>query len=190
MKKLRLALIGICFMLVFLAGCKSVGMIQVEPVNVSSLDNNTALVTFLRPSFMGQAIQFGIWDSDKFVGHISTQSYIQYKTTPGKHIFLARSGNWSCVEAELKGGKSYFMIVNTRMGAWRARVALDPVNKEDNISEKRINQWLTKLNATGVDPAKVEAYESAGAQSVKNAMDNIDSGKANCNVLNPDDYKF
>ena len=190
MRKLKLSLIGLCFMFVFLSGCKSVGMIQVEPMDISSIDSNTALVTFLRPSFMGQAVQFGLWDSDKFVGHISTQSYIQYKTTPGKHIFLAKSENWSCVEAELIGGKSYFMIVNTRMGGFRARVALDPVNKEDNMSEERINKWLTKLNATGVDPAKVEAYESAGAQSVKSAMNNIDSGKANCNVLNSDDHKF
>ncbi len=190
MKKLKLSLIGLCFMLLFLTGCKSVGMIAVKPVDVSNIDKNTVLVTFLRPSFMGQAIQFGIWDTDKFVGHISTQSYIQYKTTPGKHIFLARSENWSCVEAELEGGKSYFMIVNTRLGGWRARVSLDPVNKEDNVSEERINKWLTKLNATGVDPAKVEAYESAGGQSVKAAMDNINSGKANCNFLNPDDHKF
>ncbi|MCP3898279.1 MAG: hypothetical protein GY707_00945 [Desulfobacteraceae bacterium] len=189
MKKLKLVLIGFCFMLVFV-GCKSTGMIPVEPVDVSNIDKNTVLVTFLRPSFMGSAIQFGMWDGEKFIGHLSSSSYIQYKTTPGKHLFLARAENWACVEADLEGGKSYFMIGNARMGAWRARVALDPVNKEDNISEERINQWLTKLNATGVDPAKIEAYESAGGQSVKAAMNNINSGKANCNVLNSDDNKF
>ncbi len=129
-------------MLLFLAGCKSPGMIPAKPVDMSSLDSNTALVTFIRPAFVGTAIQFRMWDSEKFIGHLSSQSYIQYKTTPGKHLFLARSENWSCVEAELEGGKSYFIIGKVRMGLLKARVALDPVNKGDNISKEKIKNSI------------------------------------------------
>jgi hypothetical protein len=189
MKKLRLMAIGICFTLIFLAGCKSTGMIQVQPVDISSLDNNTALVTFIRPAFVGAAIQFRMWDSGNFIGHLSSQSYIQYKTTPGKHLFLARAENWSCVEAELEGGKSYFIIGKVRMGLMKARVALDPVNKEDNISEEKINTWLTKLSATGADPSKVEAYTKAGAAQIKKAINNIEQGRAKCNTLSIEDYR-
>ena len=189
MKKTRLLLIGICFILVSLAGCKSVAMIQVEPVDISSIDSNTALVTFLRPAWDDNVLQFGMWDGEHFIGHLYSQSYIQYKTTPGKHLFLARSENWACVEAELEGGKSYFIIAETRFGILRSRVALDPISKGDNISEEKINQWLTKLHALGVDSAKAEAYAKAGAEMVRKAIDKIEQGKVRCNTISLEDYR-
>ena len=135
MKKSRLILIGICLMLVFLAGCKSSIMTMVQPVNVSSIDGNTALVTFVRPSSYAPAIQFGVWDSETFVGIVSGKSYVQYRATPGEHLFLARAENWSCVEADLEVGKSYFIITAVRMGVLKARVSLEPVNKGDDVSD-------------------------------------------------------
>ncbi len=179
MKKIRLISIVICFMLIFLAGCKSSVMMGVQPVNIATLDNNTAMVTFIRSGFVGKAIQFGIWDSEKWVGVLASDSYIQYKASPGQHLFLARAENWSCVEADLEGGKSYFIIVKPRMGVWKARVVMDPVNKGDDISEEKINKWLTKLHPTAADPAKVETYTEPRLAHVKKAIDNIKQGSAN-----------
>ena len=186
----KILMVSACLGFLFIGGCKSPGMLKVQPVDVTTIDANTALVTFIRPAFVGAAIQFRMWDGKKFIGHLSSQSYIQYKTTPGKHLFMARSENWSCVNAELEGGKSYFIIGRIRMGLLRARVVLDPVNKGGDISQEKINKWLTNLTATAADPARVEAYTKAGAEQVQAAMDNIQNGKAmsECNTLNIDDY--
>lgn len=186
---IRLLLIGICFLLVFLTGCKSSIMTKVQPVNVSTIDENSALVTFVRPSSYGSAIQFGVWDSETFVGVVSGKSYVQYKATPGKHLFLARAENWSCVEADLEAGKSYFIVTAVRMGVWKARVALEPVTRAGNVSEEQINKWLTKLNATAVDPAQVESYVNQRIDHVRKAMENIHNGKAKCNTLSIEDFK-
>ncbi len=189
MKKLKLSLIGLCFMLVFLAGCQSSVMRSVEPVDLATIDNNMAMVTFVRSSWMGKAIQFGIWDSDKFIGVLGADSFIQYKTTPGKHLFMARAENWACVEAELEGGKSYFILATARMGAWKAGVVLNPVNKEDDISEKKINGWLTRLSATAIDPTKADTYATPRMDQVRTAVDNINQGKGTCKPLMVDDFR-
>ncbi len=185
----KLLLIGVCFTLVFLAGCKSSIMTTVQPVSVSGIDENTALVTFVRPSSYGNAIQFGVWDSEHFVGVVSANSYVQYKTSPGKHLFLARAENWSCVEADLEAGKSYVIITAVRMGAWKARVALEPVTRTGKISDEKINKWLTGLNATAVDPAQVESYTAARIEHVRKAIENIRQGKATCKTLSVEDYR-
>ncbi len=189
MKKVRLISIAICFMLIFIAGCKSSVMMGVQPVNIANIDKNMAIVTFVRSGFVGKAIQFGIWDSEKWVGVLASDSYIQYKASPGKHLFLARAENWSCVKADLEGGKSYFIIVSPRMGVWKARVVMNPVNKGDNVSEEKINKWLTRLSPIAVDPAKIEAYTEPRLAHVKKAIENIEQGSANCNTLSIEDYR-
>lgn len=189
MKKTRLLLLGVCFLLVSLTGCKSAIMTKVQPVSLSTINNETALVTFVRPSSYGAAIQFGVWDSENFVGVVSANSYVQYKTSPGKHLFLARAENWSCVEADLEAGKSYVIITAVRMGAWKARVALVPVTRTGKISDEKVNKWLTRLNATAADPAQIESYTAARIEHVRKAIENIRQGKAKCNTLSKEDYR-
>ena len=185
----RLLLITICFAFVLLAGCQSSMMTKVQPINVSGIDQNTALVTFVRPTSFGGAIQFGVWDSETFIGVTSANSYVQYKTSPGKHLFLARAENWSCVEADLEAGKSYFIITAVRMGVWKARVALEPVTRTGKISDKKISKWLSGLNATAVDPAQVEKYTDDRIDHVRQAIENIRQDKAKCNTLSIEDYR-
>ncbi|MCD4744039.1 MAG: hypothetical protein K8R67_16375 [Desulfobacteraceae bacterium] len=190
MKKFKkLLLIALCFVFVLLAGCRSSVMMGVQPMNVANLDENSVIVNFVRPSFYGGAIQFGLWDSEEWIGISAAGSYIQYKTTPGKHLFLARAENWSCVQAELEGGRSYFILASPRMGAWKARVSLEPVNIGDNISEETINKWLTDLNAITIDPAKSQGYVEARIEHVRQAIANIEQGKAKCNTLSLEDYR-
>ena len=80
-------------------------MSQVPPAEPP--DANHAVVTFMRPSSFGGAIQFGIWDGENFVGILSAGSSIQYLAEPGEHLFLGRAENWSYVSAKLVGVKNY-----------------------------------------------------------------------------------
>jgi len=164
-----------------LSGCASTIMQQVEPVSLEPLSDK-ALVTFMRPSYFGGAIQFGIWDSENFVGVLSAGSSIQYLADPGEHVFLARAENWSYVKAELEGGKQYYIIGKVFPGIWKARVALDPVNVGDEDAEK-VAMWLGKLKPTAVMPDKLEAYVTPRTEQVKAAVAEIDNGKTKFGVL-------
>ena len=84
-KSLALALMVLSMLL---SGCAASIMqqaaIKPEPAR------EKAIVTFMRPSYFGGAIQFGIWDREKFVGILEAGSLLQYETEPGEHLFLFR----------------------------------------------------------------------------------------------------
>jgi hypothetical protein len=170
-----------------LSGCASAMMqpVALQPPPASS----SAQVTFLRPSYFGGAIQFGIWDSDRFVGILEPGSYIQVQVPPGEHVFLARAENWSYVHADLEAGRQYFILAKVFPGVWRARVAYDPILKDDPQTDAEIRQWLTDLKPIGVIPDKVEAYSAPRREQVRQAVTDFRNGAVQSERLAAGDYR-
>jgi hypothetical protein len=171
--------------LLILSGCASSVMHKAEPISLGNRSDK-ALVTFMRPSHFGGAIQFGIWDSEKFIGVLSAGAYVQYLADPGEHVFLGRAENWSYVKANLEGGKQYFVLGKVFPGIWKARVALDPINVGDKEAAN-VDKWLSKLTPTSVIPEKFDNYEAERSAQVKAAAAQTDNGKIDYLVLNKED---
>ena len=103
MKNMTLKLYFVCLsaFVLILSGCASSVMMNTQ--RMDSVGSDYALVTFARPAvFFGDGISFGIWDEENLVGVLTAGSFIQYKTKPGKHIFMARAENWSILNADLR----------------------------------------------------------------------------------------
>jgi hypothetical protein len=162
-------------------------MIKTKPMSIP--DNNDVLVTFIRPTVFGGAINFGLWDSDNFIGILTAKSYVQYKTHPGEHLFIARAENWSYVKANLAPGKQYFILGKVYPGVWKARVGLDPVNKNDNISQAQIENWLTGLRPTTVIPSKIDAYTNPRIPHIKAAIEKFRAGEVKYQELKATDNR-
>jgi hypothetical protein len=95
-----------------------------------------SMVYFLRPSGLGFAINFQIWDRDQFIGLSQAKSYFSYLCDPGKHLFIGIAENKVAVDADLAPGMSYYVITEPRMGGWKARLAMEPVSKGSESWEK------------------------------------------------------
>lgn len=173
--------------LLMVSGCASSMMQPATPQAPPQASH--ALVTFLRPSYFGSAIQFGVWDSDRFVGILEAGSYIQVLLPPGEHIFLARAENWSYVLANLEAGRQYFILANVFPGIWKARVAYDPILREDPQSNDDIAQWLTDLKAIEVIPRKVDAYRAPRLEQVRQAVADFRNGAVESERLEASDYR-
>ncbi|MBI5409534.1 MAG: hypothetical protein HZA14_09245 [Nitrospirae bacterium] len=104
-----------------------------------------ALVRFMRPSGMGYAVNFNIWDGEKVIGNSVAKAQFDYLTDPGKHLFVAISENQEFLEANLEAGKTYYIITQVKMGAWKARVGLVPVNKGSEFWDK-VKEYENELN--------------------------------------------
>jgi hypothetical protein len=177
----------LCVSLFILGGCASSMM---QPVDRQpSPSSAAALVTFLRPSYFGGAIQFGVWDSDRFVGILEPGSYIQVLIPPGEHVFLARAENWSYVHAELEAGRQYFVLAKVFPGIWKARVAFDPIRRDDPQTNEEIAQWLTKLKPIGVIDAKVDSYTAPRVEQVRQAVADFRSGTVQSERLDAVDFR-
>ena len=100
---------------------------------------------------------------------------------------MGRSENWSYVKANLEAGKNYYIIGRLIPGVWKARVALDPVNTGENISQSRIDEWLKNLDPTTVIPEKIDSYVNPRLDQVKIAIEELESGKVKYMVLEADE---
>jgi hypothetical protein len=176
----RRALVAIV-VVVMLSGCATSSMMK--PAEVIKPRPDYAVVNFMRPAFMGNAIMFGMWDGEDLVGILTYKKYIPYKATPGEHIFMARAENWAVIKANLKAGKTYNVLVSPHMGFMKARVGMEVLKPDD----KRIDEWLAKLPANAVDPAQRDAYVKDRLNDVREAVKNVQAGNASFIVMNPDD---
>jgi len=171
--------------LLLFSGCASSVMMASQPLVLDQPDK--AMVTFMRPSYFGGAIQFGLWDSDQFIGVLSAGNQIQYLTEPGEHLFLARAENWSYVKADLAAGKQYFILGNIFPGIWKARVALAPVIIPGNHTEAELAAWQQKLKPTQVIPEKFDAYKAPRVDQVRTAVAEFRAGKVKYGELSKED---
>ncbi len=185
--RVGLKLLLLFISIILFSGCASQHMVQVQPLGPP--DSRHAMVTFIRPSMFGGAIQFGIWDRENLVGVLSAGAYIQYLTTPGEHLFMARAENWSYVKATLQAGRNYYIMANVFPGIWKARVALAPVKANDPITNEQINSWMHSLRPTAFIEAKRQNYVQPRIPHIRKAIGNFNSGNAQYLLLMPGDYR-
>lgn len=194
-KRINLSVVCLLVLLVLIplitSGCSSAGSIMIEVEPISGPQQGKALVTLIRPSYVGGAIAFGMWDGDNLIGVLQAGKRIQYETTPGEHYFLARAENWSCVKAELAANRHYVIKANPFMGVWKARIALDPITKGDYEQRGQLDdvkKWLAKLKPVKVDPQGAEAYAQPRREQVLEAQANFKAGQGRYETLTPHDY--
>src|SRR4030043_1061052 len=105
-----------------MAGCAGRSQYILKATPTEAPPPGKALVYFMRPSEMGFAINFQIWDGNHFVGLSQAKSYFAYQCNPGKHLFLGFAENKVAIEEELEAGKSYYIGTNVRVGGGENKV--------------------------------------------------------------------
>ncbi|MGK7390557.1 MAG: hypothetical protein ACNS60_09400 [Candidatus Cyclobacteriaceae bacterium M2_1C_046] len=135
-----------------------------------------AVVYFARVTKFGLAISFDFFHNDQFIGDFKGSNYMRHEVNPGKHLFWASSENKEYVTADLKAGETYIIIVDVIMGAWKARVGMNPLGPDDevleravklinkkppkNTSEKDIEKTQNKLEDRNFIAEQLENYEN------------------------------
>jgi hypothetical protein len=94
-----------------------------------------ALVVFLRPGSRGDDVQAVVYDGDQFIGVVSSGTAVSYEADPGPHRFMVISEAADFIDAELGEGRTYYIEVAGRMGAWRARFSLLPLSATANAGK-------------------------------------------------------
>jgi len=125
-----------------LGGCASPNMMHSDLGKpISDPESGKAMVVFMRPSRLGFPIHASVFDDEKFIGMVPYNSKLVYMADPGKHQFMVISEAADFMTADLLAGKTYYTIVDPRMGAWRARFSLLPVHQK-NITDSDIQDCI------------------------------------------------
>jgi hypothetical protein len=139
----KFAVVLVVMVLFFGCAGTSQYMRDVPPGISYAPKSNEAVVVFMRPSKFAFAINAGVFDvstpETKVIGIVSATKKVAYRTKPGKHLFMVTGESADFMQADLKPGKTYYSLVNPRMGAWKARFSLGAVHR--NIDTAKLNAW-------------------------------------------------
>jgi len=130
-------LISLAFV-VLLAGCAG-NVAHMDQLDVAapapSPAPGKAMIVFLRPSGMGFAVQSTVYEVTggkvDIVGVLPAKARTAYQAAPGEHLFMTVGENAEFMSADLEAGKTYYAKVEPRVGAWKARFVLTPVNRTE-----------------------------------------------------------
>jgi hypothetical protein len=162
---LRIRVLLICVALLMVSCAGNSGYMKPAETMLSPTKEK-ALVRIMRPSGMGYAINFNIWDGEKVIGNSVAKGQFDYLADPGRHLFVAVAENKTFLDAELEAGKVYYILTQVKMGWWKARVGLVSVNRGSEWWEK-VAEYEKELNRLQPEPASLKAWEDANREKIK-----------------------
>jgi hypothetical protein len=114
-----------------------------------------AAVYFVRVSSYGGAISFEYFHNQKFIGIFKGKNYMRFEFPEGEHLLWASSEDKEFLKCNFKAGETYIVLVNIEMGAWKARVGLEPLTIENEDFE-RVKALVNKNKPILTSESKIQ----------------------------------
>ena len=131
------------------SGCAGTvkNMREVPPAEaVYAPDAGKAMVVFMRPSGLGFAVQSSVFEIKEelpsLVGIVAAKKKVTYQAQPGERLFMVVGEAADFMSANLQAGRTYYVLVTPRPGAWKARFSLRPAEASE-LDSSRLDDWLT-----------------------------------------------
>ena len=120
----------------------------------------------MRPSRLGGGIQASVYDTrhgtNEFIGIVSAKTKVAYLAQPGHHLFMVIGENADFMRADLTAGKTYYVLVSPRIGAWKARFSLLPIHNNAaakyNTRSADFRDWQQATHFVQTTPAALDWY--------------------------------
>lgn len=126
------------------------------------------LIYFTRTSTWGYAVNFKLFDGEKYIGKFKGSQYIVYECDPGIHSFWALAENMSMVYADLEAGRSYYIDAVPKMGAFKANVTLAVLDKNHKNFKKLQSLIISRIQVDEkLSFTRLELEEEEAELSVK-----------------------
>jgi hypothetical protein len=154
-----------------------------------------AIVSFVRPQAFAFGQSLSLWDRERFIGMLDAKKLVQYRATPGEHLFMGMAGNFAYVRANLEGGKHYVVVArlfpaDDTVTMSNIGVALNPASKAREYSDEDLAGWVNGATPTEPVPEKVAEYEAKFKPQVTQALADHDAGQVQFREIAPDDNRL
>jgi hypothetical protein len=126
-----------------------------------------SMVVFLRPATVGFGADFRVYEGERLMGVVGSETYVYYEMSPGKHSLAALSysgnsvGNMYYLETDLAANKTYYVLMRPLYAFTTIFVILEPITPKDD-------QWK-QVGALLSQCRRSELVEEAYAWEQKNA---------------------
>jgi hypothetical protein len=133
---------------------------------MSVLSTTTLFSQGFQPPVDGKAVVYFVpqkaagpyqyFHNDKYIGEFKGKNYFRYECDPGKQLLWASSENKEFIEADLKAGGIYVVMVENDMGAFVARVSLEPITAINSEEFLKIKAMVMKKAPVVTPQAKID----------------------------------
>lgn len=135
------------------------------------VEPDKAMVVFMRPSSLGFAVQSSVFDvtdgKPEFIGIVSAKKKIAHYTTPGQKRYMVIGESADFMGADLNADKVYYALVTPRMGLWKARFSLRPI-EGSTVNDGNFKDWYEDTEWVEIRPsAKTWAAENSASINEK-----------------------
>lgn len=121
--------------------------------------DSLAAVYFVRVSSYGGAASFEFFQNNKFIGIFKGKNYMRFEFNEGEHLLWASSENKEFIKCNFKAGEIYIVLVNIEMGAWKARVGLEPITV-NNMDFERIKKVVNSKPPIITSQEKIKSTQA------------------------------
>ena len=119
---------------------------------------SNAVVYFVRVSNFGGPVSFEYFHNQEFIGIFKGKNYMRYELPAGEHLLWASSEDKEFLKCDLKAGETYIVLVNIEMGAWKARIGLEPL-LADNEDFERVKELVNSKEPVVTPQSKIESTQ-------------------------------
>jgi hypothetical protein len=154
-------------------------------------DANSAVVTFMRAGKLLPRKAFDLWDEVGYVGSLCSGEYLQVRTAPGRHVYIAKSGPYEVLKADLAAGKHYYVDLNLAMAMDQAHVELTPLDPKNDRLKVMAESWLKLrlFNDAALGRESVSKRLADGNRYLSAMRDKIAKNKISASELSADQGK-
>lgn len=142
-----------------------------------------AKVIVYRTAAFGGADNYPVFDdAGNLLGFTETDCYFEILRSPGHHRFVALGEGEAIVDAELVGGRTYYLRASSKFGIVTSRPVLSPIGQESKHVEE-IDRVFPSLRCRELDPEKSAEFEAERGRRAKEAF----AGDRKPQILKPED---
>jgi hypothetical protein len=154
--------------------------------------NSNAVVYFVRVSSYGGAVSFEYFHNKEFIGKFKGKNYMRYECPEGEQLLWASSEDKEFLKCDLKAGETYLVLVNIQMGAWKARVDLEPLTSESENFERAkslVNKKAPIVTSQAIIQSTQKKLEKRGfVENIMEKYENEWKNAKNTKTISPEMY--
>lgn len=152
--------------------------------------DSNAVVYFVRVSNYGFAVSFEYFDNDKFIGVFKGKNYMRYECPAGERLLWASSEDKEFLKCNLKAGETYIVLVNIEMGAWKARIGLEPLRADHSVFQRAkdlvLAQKPVETSAEKIQSTQKKLEERGFIENILKRYETEWKDAKNTKVITPD----
>lgn len=152
---------------------------------------DTARIYFVKPGgSMGDAWVY-LLQEDKVVGYLVNRKVFYLDVPAGKHFFMSVTSNAEGLDADLAGGKTYYVRLFSTPGAMSLlgggseNIYMEPIVPGTEGWDKRM-EWVDGNQLITINPPVAAKWEARYAAKNAERLAKFKSGEATAKILSPD----